>query len=124
MCNFIPGSVRSQARSAISDIVVPGEEGEVCDRVAGHPARFNPKFMGDWTDLEAVLGGLNNAVAEADRPERFANIHSGAKAPTRSSARLKVSRTWPRQVGLPLDDKANAAIAIGMVADDHLAAEI
>jgi hypothetical protein len=36
---------------------VPGEEGsEVCRRVAGHPARFNPKFMGKWTDLDAVLG--------------------------------------------------------------------
>jgi hypothetical protein len=26
------------------------------------PARFNPKFMGNWTDLDAVLGGLNKAL--------------------------------------------------------------
>ena len=40
---------------------------EVNCKIANHPARFTPEFIGDWTDLDAVLGGLNAALAAAGR---------------------------------------------------------
>jgi hypothetical protein len=104
---------------------VPEVEGsEVCCRAAGHPARFNPKFMGDWTDLEAVLGGLNKALAEAGRPERFANLHSGGQEACVIAGATEGLAELVETIGLPLDGDANTAIAIGIAAEDHMAAQI
>jgi hypothetical protein len=114
----------SSPRLPISDIVVPEDGGEVYCRVAGHPARFNPKFMGDWTDLEAMLGGLNNALAEAGRSERFANVHSGGQDAYVIVGTAEGLAALVETVGLPLDVDANATIAIGRAAEDHAAAQI
>jgi hypothetical protein len=114
----------SSPRLPISDIVVPEDGGEVYCRVAGHAARFSPTFMGDWTDLEAVLGGLNNALAEAGRPERFANINSGDQNAYVIVGTAEELAVLIETVGLPLDVDANAPVAIGIAAEDHAAAQI
>ncbi len=54
----------SSPRLPITDISLR-ENGEVLCRIAGHPACFHPRFMGDWTDLQAVITDLNVALAEA-----------------------------------------------------------
>jgi hypothetical protein len=104
---------------------VPEEEGtEICCHVAGHPARFNPKFMGDWTDLDAVLGGLNKALADAGRPERFANLRSGGQQACVIVGTAEGLAELVETIGLPLDCDANVTIAIGIAAEDHMAAQI
>jgi hypothetical protein len=83
---------------------VPNEEGsEVCCRVAGHPARFTPKFMGKWIDLDAVLGGLNKALGDAGRPERFADLLSGGQGACVIVGTAGGLAELVETIGLPLD---------------------
>ena len=56
-------------RIAITAIKVIG--GEVSCQLAGQPVCFSPTHMGDWTDLQTVLNGLNAALEKAGLPERF-----------------------------------------------------
>jgi hypothetical protein len=114
-------------RVTISDIQVE-LEGEVCRevncRIAGHPARFNPSFMGDWTDLEAVLGGLNAGLAAAGRLERFANLNSGGQDAYVIIGHAAGLASLVKTLGLPLDPNVNAAIAVGIAAENHMAEQI
>jgi hypothetical protein len=114
----------SSPRLPITNIVAPEDGGEVSCRVAGHSARFNPKFMGDWTDLQAVLGGLNDALAEAGRSERFANLHSGGQDAYVIVGSAEGLAGLVEKLGLPLDADANATVAVGIAAEDHAAAQI
>ena len=47
---------------------------EVRLKIDGLPARFVPKPLGRWVDIETVLAGLNATLAANDRPERFAAL--------------------------------------------------
>lgn len=114
----------SSPRLPISDTVVREDGGEVSCRVAGHPARFSPKFMGDWTDLEAMLGGLNNALAQAGHSGRFANLHSGGQDAYVIVGTADGLAALVETIGLPLDADANVTVAIGIAAEDHTAALI
>src|SRR5262249_33536360 len=106
----------------ITDIHVRSDR-EVCQevtcKVAGQPACFSPRFMGDWTDLEAVLGGLNGGLAAAGRPERFACLTTGDQNAFVIMGHAKGLAHLADTLGLPLDPNANAAIAIGIAAEDH-----
>jgi len=71
-----------------------------------------------------MLGGLNKALAEAGRPERFANLQSGGQDACVIVGTAEGLAELVETLGLPLDDNANAPIAIGIAAEDHMAAQI
>lgn len=48
-------------------------------KIAGHPACIVPKYDGDWTDIDAVLMGLNSALGQSMNSERFACLDSGSQ---------------------------------------------
>jgi hypothetical protein len=114
----------SSSRLPIGDIAAPEGVGEVSCTIAGHPVRFNPRHLGDWTDLEAMLGGLNKALADAGRPERFANIHSGGQDACVIVGTAEGLAALVETLGLPLDVDANATVAVGIAAEDDAAARI
>lgn len=102
------------------DVQLDGEASrEVNCKIAGHPARFNPRFMGDWTDLAAVLGGLNAGLAAAGRADRFACLMTGDQTANVIIGRADGLADLVETLGLPLEVDANAAIAIGVAAEDH-----
>jgi hypothetical protein len=104
------------------DVTMAGEAcREVNCKIANHPARFMPEFMGDWTDLEAVLGGLNAALAAAGRLERFASLTTGDQTACVILGLEQGLASLVETLGLPLDANANAALAIGIGAEDHAA---
>ena len=114
-------------RATIEDIDVQ-MDGEACREVnctvAGQPARFSPKFMDDWTDLEAVLRGLNEGLAAGERPERFVNLLSGDQNACVIIGHDSGLANLAETLGLPLDVNANAPIAIGVAAEHDAAAQI
>ncbi|NPU10676.1 HEAT repeat domain-containing protein [Bradyrhizobium sp. 83002] len=114
-------------RVTITDIALQ-MDGEACRevacQVARQPARFSPQFMGDWTDLSAVLNGLNTALAAADRPERFANLFSGDQNACVIVGHHDGLVELETRLGLPIDPGAKAAISIGAAAEDHVAAQL
>jgi hypothetical protein len=59
--------------------------------------------MGKWTDLDAVLSGLNKALAEAGRPERFADHLSGGQAACVIVGTTGGLVELVETIGLPLD---------------------
>jgi hypothetical protein len=76
--------------------------------------------LDDWTDFEAVLGELTTPL-----PRR--TVRMLCQYPQRGQGAYVIVGTLAdlaATASLPLGDKANAAIAIGMAADDHMAAEI
>jgi hypothetical protein len=95
--------------------------GDVSCQVAGHPARFSPTYMGDWTDLRAVLNGLNAALEQAGRPERFANLHSGDQWAFVILGAGSGLASMVETLGFPLEADANAPVAIGMAFEGHVA---
>jgi hypothetical protein len=109
-------------RLIVSDVDVQ-LDGEACRevncKIAGHPARFNPRFMGDWTDLAAVLGGLNTALAAAGRVERFVCLMTGDQTANVIIGHGDGLADLVETLGLPLEVDPNAAIAIGVAAEDH-----
>lgn len=107
----------SSPRLPIAEIVVQ-QGGEVRCKVAGRPARFNPVYRGDWTDLEAVLSGLNDALAAAGLPERFANLTSGGQDAYVIVGAADGLANLVETLGLPLDEDANVTIAAGIAAED------
>lgn len=117
----------SAPRVTIEDIDVQ-MDGEACREVnctvAGQPARFSPQFMGDWTDLEAVLKGLNEGLAAGGHSERFASLWSGDQSACVIVGHDSGLAGLAETLGLPLDVNANAPIAIGVAAEQHLAAQI
>jgi hypothetical protein len=76
--------------------------------------------MVDWTDFEAVLGELTTPLPRQTVRSALPISTAGQGAYVIVGTLADLAAT----AGLPLGDKANAAIAIGMVADDHMAAEI
>jgi hypothetical protein len=113
----------SSPRLPITDISLR-ENGEVLCRVAGHPACFHPRFMGDWTDLQAVITGLNTALAEAGRSERFANIPSGGQDAYVIVGTQGGLAELVRTLGFPLDENGNTPVAIGYGVEELAAAQI
>jgi hypothetical protein len=115
----------SQLRITDIDVQLDGEMcREVNCKIAGHPARFNPEFMGDWTDLEAVLKGLNSGLAAAGRSERFASLFTGDQTACVIIGRADGLSSLAETLGLPLDSNANAGVAIGIAAENHAAEQI
>ena len=82
------------------------------------------EYMGDWTDVQAVLTGLNAALEQAGRPERFANLYSGDQSAYVILGDGAGLASMVETCGLPLDADANAPLAIGMAAGDHVAQEL
>ena len=113
----------SSPRLPISNISIR-DSGEVSCSIAGHPACFHPRFMGDWTDLEAVIVGLNSALAEAGRSERFANIQSGGQDAYVILGTIDGLAELVEKVGFPLDESGNAPLVIGYAVEQHAAAQI
>jgi hypothetical protein len=109
-------------RVTITDIDVQ-MAGEACHEVnctvVDQPARFIPKFMGEWTDLQSVLTGLNAALEAAGRYERFAALLSGDTNACVIVAHDAGLASLAETLGLPLDAHANTPIAIGMAAENH-----
>jgi hypothetical protein len=103
-------------------------DGEACREVTcdvlGQAARFSPQFMGDWTDLSAVLTGLNAALAAAGRSERFANLLTGDQNACVIIGDDDGLASLVETFGLPVDANGNAAIAIGVAAEHHTAAQL
>jgi hypothetical protein len=95
---------------------------EITCRIAGQPARFNPRSMDDWTDLETVLGGLNAGLAAAGRSQRFANLSSGSQDAHVIIAQAAGLASLVETLGLPLD--AIAAITAGVAAETHAVAQM
>ena len=114
-------------RLTITDIDVQSD-GEVCRevacKVAGHPARFAPQFNDDWTDLEAVLGGLNGALMAAGRPERFAGLRSFSQDAHVVVGRADGLANLVETLGLPLYSNETTPIAIQSAAEDRAAGRI
>lgn len=112
-------------RVAISAIDVQ-MDGEVCREVnctvAGQPARFSPHYMGYCVDLEALLRGLNDGLAAAGIPERFANLSNDDPVASvivgYDAGLMKLVET----LGLPLD-VGNAPIVGGMGAEQFSTAQ-
>lgn len=66
----------------ITEIVPTMERGvfrSIECKIAGHPARIDPKYDGDWTDIDAVLMSLNSALDQSMNAERFACLDSGSQ---------------------------------------------
>jgi hypothetical protein len=114
-------------RLTITDIDVQSD-GEVCRevtcKVAGHPARFAPQFNDDWTDLEAVLGGLNGALAAAGRPERFADLRAFSQVAHVVVGRADGLANLVETLGLPLHSNETTPIVIQSAAADRAARQI
>jgi hypothetical protein len=105
------------------DVRMAGEAGqEINCTVLGQSARFTPKFMDDWTDLQSVLTGLNAALEAAGRYERFAALLSGDQNACVIVAHDGGLASLVETLGLPLDGHANTPIAIGMAAENHAGA--
>ena len=113
----------SSPRLPIRNIVIR-EDGEVLCSIAGYPACFHPKFMGDWTDLGAVIVGLNTALAEAGRSERLANIQSGGQDAYVIVGTVDGLAELVKTVEFPLDEDGNMPVAIGYAVEEHAAAQI
>jgi hypothetical protein len=113
----------SSPRLPISNIAIR-EDGEVLCRIAGHPACFHPKFMGDWTDLQAVIVGLNAALVEAGLSERFANIQSGGQDAYVIVGTVNGLAELVETVGFPLDENGSTPAAIGYAVEEYAAAQI
>ena len=113
-------------RLTITDIDVQWD-GEVCRevncKVAGHPARFAPQFNDDWTDLEAVLGGLNGGLAAAGRPERFAVLHDFSQLAHVVVGRADGLANLVETLGLPLYPSENTPTAIRSTNEDRAAGQ-
>jgi hypothetical protein len=75
-------------------------------------------------DLDAMLGGLNKALADAGRPERFADLCSGGQEACVIVGTAEGLADLVETLGLPLEHDANTAVAIGIAAEDHAAAQI
>jgi hypothetical protein len=113
------------SRVAITAINVQ-MDGEACREVnctvAGQPARFSPRYMGYCVDLEALLRGLNDGLAAAGIPERFANLSNEDPIAFvivgHDAGLMKLVET----LGLPLD-VGNAPIVGGMGAEQFSAAQ-
>jgi hypothetical protein len=114
-------------RLTITDIDMQSD-GEVCRevncKVAGHPARFTPQFNDDWTDLEAVLGGLNGALTAAGRPERFAVLHSFSQDAHVIVGRADGLANLVETLSLPLYPNENTTIANQSAAGDNASGQI
>lgn len=96
-------------------------EGEICRElrcvIAESPARITPEFMGDWTDVAAVLGGLNVALANGRHPERFVSLSTGDQCASIILGTEDGLANLVETLGLPIDSCANAPIAIGVAAE-------
>ncbi|MDO9061041.1 MAG: HEAT repeat domain-containing protein [Bradyrhizobium sp.] len=113
------------SRVAITAINVQ-MDGEACREVnclvAGQPARFSPRYMGYCVDLEALLIGLNEGLAAAGIPERFANLSNEDPIAFvivgHDAGLMKLVETF----GLPLD-VGHAPIVGGMGTEQFSAAQ-
>jgi hypothetical protein len=80
---------------------------------AGRLYEFDPENFGDWYDVSAVVAAVNRAVADAGRPERFINIHTGGQAAEFVFADPVRFLPLADQFALPVRDEAARLLARG-----------
>jgi hypothetical protein len=77
--NYVEDKPRTRARG---NIIVESEEDVTGTYTvqfihAGRLYRFNPRDLGDWYDVSAVLLAANRALADAGSPARFVPLETG-----------------------------------------------
>ena len=103
-------------------------EGDICRElrcvIADNPVRITPEFMGDWTDVAAVLSGLNFALANGRHLERFVSLSTGDQCASIILGLEDRLASLAETLGLPIDSYANAPIAIGLAAESAAVARL
>lgn len=86
----------------------------------GRLYRFQPRDMGDWYDVEAVLVALNRAVADAGLAERFMPLASGDQIAEIVFARPDAFSAAATELGLKLSDDPDEARKSGKAFEDKM----
>ncbi len=75
---------------------------------------FTVRDLGDWYDVEAVIPGLNRALADTGRQERFLLLYSGGQFCSLTFASELAFQEVACELHLPLESNYRAAMSQGV----------
>ena len=82
--------------------------------------RFQPKDLGDWYDVEAVVAAIHKALEDARIPERFVALESGGQDAGFIFAQPQALSAAAPELGLTLGKDLDQARKLGKAAEDRI----
>jgi hypothetical protein len=85
---------------------------------------FTAQNFGDWYDVPSVIEGLNQALTDSGRSERFLSLYTGDQTAAIVFAPGKAFRQVAHDLRFPLEDNAGVAIQRGITYERQVFEEL
>ena len=85
---------------------------------------FTVRDLGDWYDLEAVIPGLNRALADTGRQERFILLYTGGQLCSVTFASELAFQEVACELHLPIESNYQAAMSQGVAYEQYVMSQM